>query len=259
MLAKKNSRGRQAPEEADRLRLVMIHGAGQSAGLWRAQVAGLSPTVEALALDLPGHGTSTWDKGRHGIAAYADYVLDALAGTPLQYVVLCGHSMGGAVVQRLLLDHTRLFRAGILVNTGARLRVRREFLDLIEQDYAQFVDLIYCQCVAPGNQTPSLQDHFRKISECPADVALSDFLACDRFDAMDQIGRIQVPVLAVGAEQDRLTPVKYSAYLADNIPGARLRILPATGHYAPLENPTALNGLIAEFLAFLTGSAAADG
>ncbi len=234
----------------------MIHGAGQSAGLWRAQVEGLAASADPLALDLPGHGSNHTEKGEASIAAYAGKVLDAVADSSLKRVVLCGHSMGGAVVQYLLLHYPRSFKAGILVNTGARLRVRPDFLDRIGRDYTQFVDYIYQQSIAVDNQKGSLLQRFRLVSECPSDVALGDYLACDAFDALHQIGRIQVPVLVVGSQQDHLTPVKYSTYLADRIPGARLSILPATGHYAPLENPTALNRLIVQFIEVLEGKRA---
>jgi pimeloyl-ACP methyl ester carboxylesterase len=226
----------------------MIHGAGQSAGLWRTQATHLAAVAEPVALNLPGHGAFDTGKGETSIAAYAQSVLNHIGDTSPDRVVLCGHSMGGAIVQYLLLHFPRSFTAGILVNTGARLRVSRDLLDRIVRGYASFVDYVYEQSVAAANQTPTLRGRFRQISACHPEVTLGDYLACDAFDAMKEIGHIRVPVLVVGSEEDRLTPLKYSTFLADTIPEAKLSIVPAAGHYSPLENPAALNRMMVDFL-----------
>jgi pimeloyl-ACP methyl ester carboxylesterase len=226
----------------------MLHGAGQSAGLWHMQTTRLASTARAVALDLPGHGVHAATKGETTIAAYAKWVMDTLADSSPGQVVLCGHSMGGAIVQHLLLHYPRFFKAGVLVNTGARLRVHHKLLEIMGQGYTAFVDFVYEQGVAAANQIPVLHARFHEISACLPDVALGDYLACDAFDVMNRVDRIQVPVLVVGSEQDRLTPLKYSTYLAETIPGARLSIIPLTGHYSPLENSMLLNQMLVEFL-----------
>jgi pimeloyl-ACP methyl ester carboxylesterase len=65
---------------------------------------------------------------------------------------------------------------------------------------------------------------------------------------MDHVHEIALPTLILCGEEDRMTPLKYSEYLRDRIPGARLVVIPRAGHMVMLEQPRAVNEAIAEFL-----------
>jgi pimeloyl-ACP methyl ester carboxylesterase len=54
---------------------------------------------------------------------------------------------------------------------------------------------------------------------------------------MGEVGRITQPALLIVGEGDRMTPPKYSEYLATQIPNATLAIIPNAGHYAQIEQP----------------------
>jgi pimeloyl-ACP methyl ester carboxylesterase len=79
-------------------------------------------------------------------------------------------------------------------------------------------------------------------------VRYTDFLACDRFDVMSRLGDIVTPTLVICGLDDLATPVNYSRYLAENIAGAKLLLLPGTAHMAMLEQPQAVNEAIFNFL-----------
>jgi pimeloyl-ACP methyl ester carboxylesterase len=84
-------------------------------------------------------------------------------------------------------------------------------------------------------------------------VTLGDYLACDRFDVRDRLAEIRVPTLVVVGTDDRLTPLRYSRFLAETIPGARLVEIPGAGHFPQLEQPVRVNAAIREFLTHLHG------
>jgi pimeloyl-ACP methyl ester carboxylesterase len=77
-------------------RVVLVHGAWHGAWCWDRVVDGLSALgIEAVAVDLPGHGADPGPLGDlAGDAARVEAVLDGLEAP----VVLVGHSYGGAVV-----------------------------------------------------------------------------------------------------------------------------------------------------------------
>ncbi len=77
-------------------RVVLVHGSRLSGAQWTPQLPRLTPYVDPVAVDLPGHGARVGEK--FTLDRCADVVQDAVdaapAGTP---VVVVGHSLGGYV------------------------------------------------------------------------------------------------------------------------------------------------------------------
>ena len=63
-----------------------------------------------------------------------------------------------------------------------------------------------------------------------------------------KLGDIKVPTLLIGGANDKGAPPEALAAAAAAIPGAKHVILPAAGHISNLENPTAFNAALKEFL-----------
>ncbi|MBW2518451.1 MAG: alpha/beta fold hydrolase, partial [Deltaproteobacteria bacterium] len=129
------------PLREDRLTLVFIHGSGGSAQFWQAQVEGLAEKANTLAIDLPGHGESQGD-GHNTVEGYAAAIIQFLDDIDPPGPVPCGLSLGGAIAQQLLLDHPDRFGAGILIGTGARLKVLPAIFEAIRDDFEGFVGMI---------------------------------------------------------------------------------------------------------------------
>jgi pimeloyl-ACP methyl ester carboxylesterase len=96
---------------------------------------------------------------------------------------------------------------------------------------------------------PSLRDDVTRdvLSTKPSTFA-SDFRACEAFDVRARLGEVNVPTLVIVGDDDRLTPLKYSEFLAINIRGAVLKIIRGAGHIAMLERPAEVNNVIGSFL-----------
>ncbi len=220
--------------------MVFVHGSGATHDHWRYQL-GLADTV---ALDLPGHPRG---QGMQSVADYARWLHDELGRRGLERPILVGHSLGGAVVQQLALDHPGRARALGLVGTGARLRVTPGVLDLIRADFAaaapQFMGFAYA---AGADEAEKARDVARMI-ELGADVSWGDLHACDEWDVMQRLGEITVPALVVCGTEDRLTPVKYARYLADHLPDARLVTIEGAGHMVMVERPAEVNAALVRF------------
>ncbi|HLT68124.1 MAG TPA: alpha/beta hydrolase [Microbacterium sp.] len=77
-----------------RPRVVFIHGAGLNAHTWDRTIIDLAEP--ALAIDLPGHGDSSWrDDADYSPERNADAVVRAIEHWADAPVVLVGHSLGG--------------------------------------------------------------------------------------------------------------------------------------------------------------------
>lgn len=230
--------------------LVLVHGAGGSADLWRPQLDGLGDVARVVAPDLPGHGPQG-GRGGPSIAAYAEWLdgfLGALGEGP---VVVAGHSMGGAVAQTLALARPERLAGLILVGTGARLRVLVRILELLREHPVEGQSLIQGLSYAAGTPRERVAVADRVLRETAPRVTLGDYLACDRFDVRERLGEIRTPTLVMTGAEDRLTPLKYGRFLAAAIPGAHLVEIAGVGHFPQLEQPEAVNGPIREFLADL--------
>jgi pimeloyl-ACP methyl ester carboxylesterase len=70
----------------------------------------------------------------------------------------------------------------------------------------------------------------------------------DRPDSTAVLAEIRVPALVLVGAEDAGSPVGVAEKMAAGIPGARLVVLPAAGHLAPLEQPLGVGRALAEFL-----------
>ena len=235
------------PLNADKSTILFIHGSGGSGQFWQAQIKDLTGRVNTVALDLPGHGRSGID-GKNKIEDYARAVLEYIVAADIPRPIPCGLSIGGAIVQQLLLDFAEQFQAGILIGTGARLKVLPMIFETIENDYSKFIEML-CKISASEKTAPEVIQPFRDdLQKCDPRVTFGDFEACNRFDVMGRIAQISVPVMIISAQEDKLTPPKYADFLESTIPNTtRAHILDA-GHIAPMEKPRKVNQAIIEFL-----------
>ena len=235
------------PLDAEQSTIVFLHGSGGSSDFWKSQVEGLSGRVNTVALDLPGHGGSG-KEGKNTIGDYARVAVEFTDTLDTSKPILCGLSMGGAIVQQLLLDFADRFKAGILIGTGARLKVLPAIFDSIEKDYAGFVEMI-CKLASSPKTDPGVIMPFRDaFNRCSPAVTCDDFQACNAFNVTERLHEIRLPVLVISAEDDRLTPPKYAGFLEGGIPNAARKHIQDAGHIAPMEKPHEVNQAIVEFL-----------
>jgi pimeloyl-ACP methyl ester carboxylesterase len=228
--------------------LIFIHGAGGSHVLWLGQIEGLAGRANAVALDLPGHGASRGE-GMDSIEGYAKAVAEFTQALGVPRPIPCGLSMGGAIAQQLLLDYAETYCAGVLIGTGARLRVMPIILKTIQENFSAYIDSFLAFAASPKTDPARLRQIAEATAGTSPQVALGDFKACDAFDVMERLPSIRVPVLVITSQDDRLTPPKYGIFLEEKIPGASRVHIRDAGHLAPAEKPEEVNRAVLDFLA----------
>jgi pimeloyl-ACP methyl ester carboxylesterase len=235
------------PLDPDKLTLIFIPGAGLSSIFWEPQITCLKDIANTVALDLPGHGASQ-GSGKESISDYAQSVMDFIDLIEAPRPVPCGLSMGGAIAQQLLINHPNRFPAGILMNTGARLKVHPLIFQTIQRSYSAFVEMLCVSAVSIKSDVKKLRTVIQACSKCRPDVVFGDFIACDTFDVMEKLGLIEVPVLVLTGNDDNVTPFKYGIFLEKNIKNAKLVNIKDAGHLSPIEKPNQVNRSIHDFL-----------
>jgi pimeloyl-ACP methyl ester carboxylesterase len=205
-----------------------------------------------FGIDLPGHGDSG-SEGQSTIEGYVDQLRAWLDAVGIERAVWAGHSMGGGISLTAALTIPGRVVGLVLVGTGARLRVHPSILEATSQPEAfrGAVDLIVSWAFSPQAPTSLTDLVAKRMADTTPHVLHNDFKACDRFDVMERLREISVPALVVCGKDDRLTPAKYSEYLAKTIPEARLELIDQAGHMVMLEKPKEVAQATQRFMAGL--------
>jgi len=223
------------------MRLVFVHGAGCTGAVFHEQIAVLD---DAIALTLPGHTTPGEPDS---IEAFADAVARELSQREIADAVVCGHSMGGAIVLELALRHDPRVRAVVMLGSGARLRVAPAIFEGLERDFEAAAREI--QRLSFASPTPERINAAAQVMIAVGQAqTLRDFHACDAFDRISRLQEVNLPLLALTGEQDALTPPKYAQALADRVPTAAARILTGAGHLVMVERPADVNDALRSFV-----------
>ena len=224
----------------ERETVLFIHGAGGGKFVWSYQKRSFEKRFNTVIIELPGHGESGGE-GEEEIERYAGHVYSFVTRLGLEKMFLVGHSMGGAIVLAMALSHPETIKGIILVGTGARLKVFPMILNGIRDHFEEAV----CKMapVAYSRTAPRdlVERGIRELMRCRPEVLYRDFMACDRFDVMEEVEKIHLQALILCGEEDELTPVSYSEFLHRRIRGSRLEVLPRAGHMVMMESPDAFN------------------
>jgi len=228
--------------------VLFVHGSGGNRRVWNRQLE-LADDCPVVAVDLSGHGDSEDVDASPGYETLAAYVTDTLAvAEATDADVLVGNSLGGAVVQRALIDRDVDVEAAVLAGTGARLAVLDDLLRWLESDFERAVSFLHGSDRLFHDAADDLLELSREaMHETGQAVTERDFRTCHEFDVRGELDRIDVPTLALCGEYDRLTPPRYHEYLANNVPGGEMGVVEDAAHIAMLERPTAFEAGLRDF------------
>jgi pimeloyl-ACP methyl ester carboxylesterase len=241
---------RTVPGEATGPVTLYVHGSGATHEVWSHQYAPEGPAHPAVALDLSGHGDSedvATAPGDHTLQAYAEDVV--AVARAVDATVLVGHSLGGAVAQRVALETDWRPDAVVLAGTGPSLPVFEDLLSWLDDDFERAIEFLHGRDRLFHDADPSLTAASRGAMRAVGrQVVRRDFRTCHQFDVRDRLAAIDPPTLALCGEHDRLTPRRYHERLAREIPDAEFALVPDAAHLAMLEAPAVFGDVVADFL-----------
>ncbi|MCB2227994.1 MAG: alpha/beta hydrolase [Desulfarculaceae bacterium] len=227
--------------------LLCVHGSGGRGAEFLPMLELLGGAANAAAIDLPGHG-ETPGPGRSEVADYVAWLAAFLEAGPIKPVLL-GNSLGGAIALGMALSRPELLSGIVSWGSGARLRVLPKIIDGLAHDFEPTVEYLAQMAFADATDPALKEQGRREMALTAPEVLHGDYSACDRFDVMARLGEIALPCLVVCGDGDKLTPLKYSQYLAANIAGAKLAVIPGAGHLIHAEQPEAGARALADFVA----------
>jgi pimeloyl-ACP methyl ester carboxylesterase len=242
-----------------------VHGFACSLDDWRAQLDFFSRTNEVVACDLRGHGGTPGRPHECSIEHYGGDVAALVNHLELPAAVLVGHSMGTRVVlEANRLAHERV--AGLVLIDGSRVgsgdpdAAEAAAQALVgSAGYAAFAeDLFRGMFFSPSKEADAIVARALRQS---AGFGPLLWPAMARWDAahMDEaLAAVRAPLLAIQSTardaRMRRTRMKagdsspYLELIRSGVPGARLAVVPDTGHFTMIEAADQVNRLIADFL-----------
>jgi 2-succinyl-6-hydroxy-2,4-cyclohexadiene-1-carboxylate synthase len=231
-------------------RLVLVHGFTQTGASWGVIADDLARDHEVVLVDAPGHGHSSDIRADLPATGH----LLAEVGGPATYL---GYSMGGRMcLHAALAEPHAVRRLIVLGGTGgiddAPERAARQAADgaLAEHLEAIGVPSFLDEWLAqPMFEHLPDGDRSDRLANTEAGLASSLRLAGTGTQAplWDALAALEVPVQLLAGERD----TKFRALaerLATTIPGAEHAVVPAAGHAAHVENPSAFLALVRDFL-----------
>jgi len=161
--------------------------------------------------------------------------------------VLCGYSLGGAIIQTYYFKYPKKVKALVLCGTGGRLRVSPMIFNMLKDNYQRYLDFLFR--TFHKNTSKDIINAYRMETSMIGDqITFQDFKICDNFDTLDITHTIMVPCLILCGKSDYLTPPKYSEYFKEKIGSSKLFIIENVGHMLMLEKPKEINHMIEEFI-----------
>lgn len=229
-------------------RVLYVHGTGCNGGLWNRHMATVVDAHTPVAIDLPGHGKSSGN-GFRGVADYTHFVMELARSFGWDRYVVAGHSLGGAIALATATYDREHVSGMLLVDTGARLRVKPEILEAAREAVSQGKAIPIPRWSFADATSQSVIDAVQhQIAETDPQVTLKDWISDDSFDFLSRVKHIDVPALAICGREDQLTPVRYHEFFRDQLSHCRLEVIPDSGHWPYAEQPEIFDRAVRGFL-----------
>jgi pimeloyl-ACP methyl ester carboxylesterase len=245
---------------------LCVHGLAGSSRNWTDLMDLLRPALAAEALDLPGFGDSPpRPDRRYDIAALAQTVAALIERRNRGPVHLIGNSLGGAVSVKLAATRPELVKTLTLISPAlpdsrprtdqvrfALMSVPRVGTRLLRRYEALPPEARVADVIANCFSDPALFPPARFAAEV-TELARRDTLDYSnaalvgsiraltaeafRRRAWRDAARITAPTLVIYGGHDRIVDPRMAGRAAHAFGGARIVVLPRTGHVAHMEHP----------------------
>jgi len=226
--------------------IIFIHGSGGDSNTWQNQFK-MSNDYSIIALDLPSHGKSE-KFDNLSLDLYVDVLKTLVNSLNYERIFVCGHSLGGAIIQSYYFLYPSDLTALILMSTGAKLRVSPAILESLKKDYEVYLKNLNNVAFSKNTTNNIIEEYQDKSSSIGAEVTYQDFKICDNFDTLEKTNLINAPCLIICGIDDKLTPVKYSRYFNEKIENSKLVLVEDAGHMVMLEKYEEVNSFIIKFI-----------
>jgi pimeloyl-ACP methyl ester carboxylesterase len=226
------------------LELLLLHALPLDGSMWAAQMNLLPGSTHAP--DLYGLGD--------GVRAWASRVLQSVTSDRL---IVVGCSLGGSCGLEMAAAAPDRVAALVLIGTKAAHRadpaLEASVLSMVRENGMERAwETVWATMFSPSTDAPVIEQARRIALRQSADDISRGVAAFHGRPSRDQLlPTLDCPVIIVSGAEDRAPGPQVAATQATLARRGLLHIVPACGHYVPMEAPDRLNSILSELIATL--------
>jgi alpha-beta hydrolase superfamily lysophospholipase len=251
----------RSPGEHAKAGVIFVHGIGEHTGRYDNWVKKFSEIGIACAgVDLPGHGRSDGKRGHIRNYKVTDGMLDILIreyrktfpGIP---VFLYGHSLGGGIVLKYLIDSKPPVKGAIISSPYLKLAFEPPVFKVA---LARVMNFIFPSLVQPTGLNANHISHDKMVvDKYVSDPMVHNKISVSLFNSatsaadfiLKHAGEIDIPLYIIHGSDDHLTSPDGSRELASKAGKSELRIW--EGGYHELHNEPVKDEVFSEIISWI--------
>jgi pimeloyl-ACP methyl ester carboxylesterase len=241
--------------------LIMIPGLAAGAWIWFRQMQTLAAKFRVITFDPPGISRSAPGSEPLTIRSLAEQTAGLLRELGIEQAHILGASWGGFVAQEFGLAFPEMTRSLILCCTSFggpnHVAPSMETLIALASNNGFNTEERVRRTLLPAFSTEAVRDRPEEVDrvvwlrlENPVreETFREQLAAAMGFDAESRLAALQMPVLVISGDADRIVPVENSRNLAARIPGAELVQVAGGSHLFFIEQAQEFGLIVSDFL-----------
>jgi pimeloyl-[acyl-carrier protein] methyl ester esterase len=242
--------------------LLFLHGWGVDSRIWRQQVKHFAQFYKVVAIDLPGHGKSDWQK--ISLAEMAHDIVAIMEQLGFQEFGVVGSSMGGLVALKICHGHSQKIKCLVLVGShfkfsksddypyGLDVEQIRKLSGQVEEAYPAIVHIFFRSLFTKQERSSrrfKWIQTFRESMSMPQKEALLEMLdMLEKEDLRPSLPMIHIPLQYINGTEDYIFPKETFLFVRDRVPHAQFEWFEECGHFPFLSKPYEFNEVLEKFL-----------
>lgn len=238
---------------------MLLHGFAEDGTIWEPQITALKDNYQLLVPDLPGCGQSPMPVDDLSLEKLANLLIALLDKEEIPQCILIGHSMGGYITLAVAEKYPHrltvfgLFHSTAYGDSDEKIAGRRKSIEFIRKNGApayirQSMPNLFAESSRKEHPEwiDSLIDRYTAFN--PDALTQYQEAMISRPDRTHVLQQFAGPVLFIIGKQDPLIPLQVSLQQT-HMPGlSHIHILEDAGHMGMLENTSASNNILDDFL-----------
>ncbi len=242
--------------------MVFLHGWGDNRKIWRQQIKFFSQKYKVVAVDLPGHGDSSWQ--RLSLDVLARDLVSLLKAQSVHDAVFVSSSLGGLFSLKVYALAPALVDRMVFVGSlpkfvksegypyGLDVAAIRKLNDQINSAYPSIVNIFFRSLFTREERATRRyrwMQRFRREDTLAAQPGLAEYLnILEKVDLREELRHITKPLQFINGTGDTICTPEAVAYLRDLCPGSRFDDFEKCGHFPFLSKPYEFNEVLNDFL-----------